>query len=140
PSGDTHPTTQANTDADTDLDELFRDMAAYQAAHVEPYGRLCEAQKGASPSEWAPALPTDVFRYARVSSYRASEDTHLFRTSGTSSGARGVHAFRDLTLYDAAARAHAAHMLFPDISRTSLVMLAEHPQHAPQSSLSYMLG
>ena len=136
-TGDTHPTGEQA--ADPGLDDLLRDIAAYQAARVQPYGHLCAAQPS-SASEWAPALPTDVFRYARVSSYPESEDTHVFRTSGTSSGARGAHAFRDLTLYDAAARTHAAHMLFPDIPRMSLVMLAEHPQHAPQSSLSYMLG
>jgi hypothetical protein len=131
----------APPDGDAPLDALLRDLAAFQAEHVEPYQRLCEAQRERPhPLGWAPALPTDVFRYARVAAHPASEDTAQFRTSGTTSGARGTHAFRDLALYDAAAQAHARHMLFPDVPRIALVMLAAHPERVPDSSLSYMLG
>lgn len=126
---------------DTQLDSLLRDLAAFQAERVEPYRRLCQAQGDRPhPLGWAPAMPTDVFRYARVAGHPASEDTHQFRTSGTTSGARGTHAFRDLTLYDAAAEVHARRMLFPDLPRIALVMLAAHPLAVPESSLSYMLG
>jgi len=143
-SGDTQPvmfTTEPDPSEDTHLSPLLLDLAAFQAQHVDPYARLCEAQPGRShPLDWAPALPTDVFRYTRVAAHPASEDTHSFRTSGTSSGARGTHPFRDLTLYDAAAHVHARRMLFPDVPRIPLVMLAAHPDDAPESSLSYMLG
>jgi acyl-CoA synthetase (AMP-forming)/AMP-acid ligase II len=139
-SGDTHPTGAKVASQDTHLDSLLRDLAAFQAEHVEPYQRLCQAQDGRPhPLGWAPAMPTDVFRYTRVAAHPSSEDTHLFRTSGTTSGARGTHAFRDLALYDAAAEAHARRMLFPDVPRMALVMLAAHPVRVPESSLSYML-
>lgn len=138
-SEDTHPRSPGSED--THLSALLLDLAAFQAQHVDPYRRLCEAQRDRPhPLGWAPALPTDVFRFARVAAHPASEDTHQFRTSGTSSGARGVHPFRDLSLYDAAAQTHARRMLFPDVPRMALVMLAAHPTQAPESSLSYMLG
>ncbi len=84
---------------------------------------------------------------ARVSTYDATEDTRVFRTSGTTSGARGAHPFRDLSLYDRAARAAADAALFPDLAargaqrRTMrLVVLAPRESEAPDSSLSYMLA
>lgn len=144
-SEDTHPLApdsgSATGSEDTHLSSLLLDLAAFQAQHVEPYRRLSDAQRERPhPHGWAPALPTDVFRFARVAAHPASEDTHRFRTSGTSSGARGTHPFRDLSLYDAAAQTHARRMLFPDLPRMQLVILAAHPEDAPESSLSYMLG
>jgi hypothetical protein len=136
---DTH-SPDATRDTHSRRDALLGDLARYQSSRVAPYAQLCAAQVTSLAEDWAPALPTDVFRYARVSSFSASEDTHVFRTSGTSSGPRGVHAFRDLALYDAAAQAHARRMLFPDVDRMTLIMLAEHPARARESSLSYMLG
>lgn len=114
-------------------DALLDDLAAYQAAHVTPYGRMRES----GPDR---ALPTDVFRFTRVASFPEEQDTRVFRTSGTTSGQRGAHPFRDLSLYDRAARAAAKHALFPDVDRLRLVVLAAHPDDAPDSSLSYMLG
>jgi len=135
-------------------DTLLADLCAFQAEHTAPYVRLVAAAHRArppssahlpSPTRW-PALPTDVFRMARVSTYDAAEDVRVFRTSGTTSGARGAHAFRDLALYDHAARTAADAALFPDLvganarARTMrLVMLAPHERDAPDSSLSYML-
>lgn len=114
-------------------DALLAELRAFQAAHVEPYARLVRAR-----GEDA-ALPTDVFRFARVAAHAPEHDVRVFRTSGTTSGARGQHFFRDLSLYDRAAKAWAAKMLFAD-GPMRLVILAPDETAAPDSSLSYMLS
>ncbi len=125
-------------------DALLRDALAWQARSVAPYGRLVASRRvdpdaARSPADF-PALPTDVFRWARVAAHPPGEDARVFRTSGTTSGARGAHPIRDLSLYDRAARAAARHALFPDVDRMRLVLLAPDERLAPDSSLSYMLS
>ncbi len=128
-------------------DALLGDLCAFQAEHTPPYVRLVAAARRTRASADWPALPTDVFRMARVSTYDAAEDVRVFRTSGTTSGERGAHAFRDLALYDRAARIAADAALFPDlvvpgarIRTMRLVVLAPREDEAPDSSLSYMLA
>ena len=120
--------------ANGERDSLIEDLAAWQATRIVEYGRL--SRRGA----WPPALPTDVFRYRRIAAHPAEQDVRVFRSSGTTSSERSVHAYRDLSLYDLAARAAARHMLFPDVERMSLVILAPHESEAPDSSLDYMLA
>lgn len=115
-------------------DALIADLARHQAEHVAPYGRLARRR----PGELV-AMPTDVFRFARVAAHPAAQDARVFRTSGTTA-APGQHALRDLALYDRAARAAARAALFPDVVRMALVVLAPHERDAPASSLSYMLS
>lgn len=115
-------------------DALIEDLAAWQATRIEEYGRL--VRRGA----WPPALPTDVFRFRRIAAHPRREDVRVFRSSGTTSSERSVHAYRDLGLYDLAARASARHMLFPDIDRMRLIVLAPDEHEAPESSLEYMLA
>jgi hypothetical protein len=124
---------------DAARDRLLAELSAYQAATVEPYRRLCLASPATTPG-LPPALPTDVFRYVRVAAHPPELDARLFRTSGTTEAHRGEHPLRDLALYDRAARAAARPMLFPDVSRMRLLMLAPHEAEAPDSSLSYMLS
>lgn len=122
-------------------DALLARIAAFQAEHCAPFSRLSRARKARfdqGPDGW-PALPTDVFRHARVAVHEEAEDVQVFRTSGTTSGARGEHVFADLGLYDHALEASARHALF-GAERFSLVMLAPPPDELVDSSLSYMLG
>jgi len=146
---------------DARRDALLDDLCAWQAQHVAPYARLVGAAQrrrearpdagiAATRSAW-PALPTDVFRMLRVATYDAQQDVRVFRTSGTTSGARGAHAFRDLTLYEHAARASADAALFPDLAARAgtsatpkrtmrFIVLAPREEDAPDSSLSFMLA
>jgi hypothetical protein len=129
-------------------DELLLEMARYQAARVEPYARFV-ASFGKDPREWrtvadVPALPTDVFRFARVSSgppHPTLDNTiaREFLTSGTTSGARGRHVLYDLSMYDAAAKRAAQQALFSQ-GPSTLLILAPPERDAPHSSLSYMLS
>lgn len=128
---------------DSARDRLIVAIAAWQARHVEPYRRLVAA-RGVDPErvtapDQLPALPTDVFRHARVAAHPPSEDVRTFHTSGTTRHDRGVHPLRDLSLYDRAARAAARRALFPDVARMRLAILAPDEQEAPHSSLAYML-
>jgi hypothetical protein len=129
------------TDGDRDdaaRDALFAEVHAWQRAHVDVVARIAKAS-GASARD-AAAVPTDVFRFARVAAHPPEDDVRVFLTSGTTSGARGAHHLRDLSLYDRAARAAARHALFPDVGRMRLVLLAPNEREAPDSSLSYMLS
>ena len=125
---------------DAARDALLADVLRAQRSAVAPYGRLVArlAAGEADPLRW-PALPTDVFRFARVAAHAAHEDVRVFRTSGTTSGARGAHPLRDLALYDRSAQAAARYALFPDVARMPLVILAPRATELADSSLSYML-
>jgi hypothetical protein len=129
---------------DAARDRLLTEVARLQASRVSPYARLVASRLGddrrIESVEEIPALPTDVFRFARVASFGEEETTRTFLTSGTTHGERGAHPFRDLALYDRAARSAASHALFAGIDRARLVFVAAHPDEAPDSSLSYMLG
>lgn len=125
-------------------DALLGDLARHQLEHVAPWRRLAEA-RGVDVRERIdlgalPALPTDVFRHARVAVHPAEQDVRVFRTSGTTQSIRGAHPLRDLSLYDRAARAAARTALFPDVGRLKLIVLAPSEREVPDSSLSYMLA
>lgn len=121
---------------DAARDALLSEAAAWQRTRVKPLAKLAERRE--DPLGF-PAVPTDVFRYVRVAAHPPEEDARVFRTSGTTSGARGASCVRELDLYDRAAKAEATRALF-SAGPMRLVFLAPHPDEAPDSSLSYMLG
>jgi hypothetical protein len=126
---------------DAARDALLRELLVWQRECVAVYGRIVDrlaSAPDADPLRW-PAVPTDVFRAARVASHAPDEDVRVFRTSGTTAEARGSHHLRDLSLYDCAALAAARHALFPDRARMRLVVLAPPASETPDSSLGYML-
>ena len=125
------------------FDQLACDLGRYQAAHVEGFARLCKA-RGVDPSKATraidfPAVPTDAFKMARVAAFPESEARAVFRTSGTTIGARGTHAMRDVGTYDAAALAFGRAALAHDLpARFPVLVLGLSPQDAPDSSLGHM--
>lgn len=121
---------------DATLDALLRELADFQARHIAAYAKLASRAHGALPA----AVPTDVFRYARLAVHPPEGDARVFLTSGTTLGDRGAHAFRDLTLYDRAAEHHARRFLFPDARRLRLFLLTPPPSESSESSLGYMLS
>src|SRR5262245_24604418 len=78
------------------FDALVKDIAGFQARNIAGYARLRDARK-----EAIPAVPTDAFKVTRVSVWGESETPVVFRTSGTTVGARGSHWFRTCETYDA---------------------------------------
>lgn len=125
---------------DRTRDALLGELSLEQATRVDPFRRYLAGETRRPRGFALPALPTDVFRFARVASHPPHLDIRTFRTSGTTGRARGEHALCDLSLYDRAARNAASHALFPEAGRQRLCILAPSEQEAPDSSLSYMLA
>jgi hypothetical protein len=126
-------------DVRAERDALLAELARWQSEHVAPFGRLVSARGGRfdrGPHGW-PALPTDVFRFARVAAHPATDDMAVFRTSGTTSGQRGEHALGHVYTYLHAAETMASRCLFPE-GKCELLMLAPMTIEASQSSLSFM--
>jgi acyl-CoA synthetase (AMP-forming)/AMP-acid ligase II len=150
--------TQPSASSAQARDALLLELADYQRRHVAPYAHYSAQRLGPRSIESVadvPALPTDAFRFARISSRPPEQDVRTFRSSGTTQQDKSLHALQDLTLYDRAARLAARHALFPDCfadataeasegiaesRRMVLVILAPHERELPESSLSYMLA
>jgi hypothetical protein len=85
-------------------------------------------------------VPTDAFRLARVATFPASLDAVRFLTSGTTQGARGVHAMRTLETYRRAALVWADRTIFAEFAAPPrMVVIAPPPETADESSLVAML-
>jgi hypothetical protein len=128
------------------FDALACDLARFQAKHVEGYRRLCAARgvdvDSLARASDAPAVPTDAFKMARVAAFPPGEARAVFRTSGTTIGARGEHAMRDVATYDAAALAFGRAALTHGLpaGRVPVLVLGPTPVAAPDSSLTHMLA
>lgn len=115
--------------SDESFDELARDLAAFQARHIDPIARL---PRGV-------ALPTEVFRLRRVAAHPAAEDERCFFTSGTTQALAGKHPMRTTATYRLAALTWARARLFP-LEAVRLVALVASEKQAPHSSLTFMLA
>lgn len=129
---------------DAARDALLVDLARWQAGQVEAYGRLVrrraiDVDRVTHPSQ-LPAVPTDLFRFTRVAAHDAARDARVFRTSGTTSGARGMHALCDLSLYDVSARCAARLALFGRRAPLRLISLVAADSDSAESSLGYMVA
>ncbi|WP_437278343.1 acyl-protein synthetase [Sorangium sp. So ce375] len=127
------------------FDALALAIARHQAAHCAPVARLFAA-RGADVAVMdhaaqIPAVPCDVFRFARVATHPPEADERIFRTSGTSLGAasRGEHPFRTTATYELAALAWGERLLWPDGARLRAIVLAPPLHEAPDSSLGFMI-
>jgi hypothetical protein len=126
------------------FDAIAADIARFQIERVSPVRRLARA-RGVIAAEireaaQIPAVPTDVFRFARVAAHAPEEDVAIFRTSGTTSGARGQHAFRTLATYDAGALAWGSRFLMQGRTDFAVISLTPPPGEAIDSSLVHMIA
>lgn len=126
------------------FEALALDVARLQVRHVPAVARLARASgfdAGGEPAiDAIPAVPTDVFRFARVAAHPPEADVAVFRTSGTTSGARGEHAFRTLATYDAAAAAWGSRFLTEGRTDLAVISLTPPPGEAEDSSLVHMIA
>jgi hypothetical protein len=134
---------EAGSDPPEPFDRLACDLARFQAKHVEGYARLCHARgvdvAAIERANEAPAVPSDAFKLARVATFPERDARAIFRTSGTTIGARGTHAMRDVATYDAAALAFGRAALVHDLpARVPVLVLGLSPADAPDSSLGHM--
>jgi hypothetical protein len=126
------------------FDALACDLARFQAAHIEGYARLCRAHgvdlAAIDEASEAPAVPTDAFKLTRVAAFPEGDARATFRTSGTTIGARGTHAMRDPSTYDAAALAFGRAALAEGrTGRVPVLVVGPSPAEAPDSSLTHMI-
>jgi hypothetical protein len=125
------------------FDALACDLARHQAA--SGYGRLASAMgmelSALTDASAIPAIPTDAFKAMRVAAHPPAFDAAVFRTSGTTVGARGTHAFRHTITYDRGALAFGRRALAPHLGeRFPVLVLGPPPSELPDSSLTHMLA
>ena len=108
------------------------------------YRRLCDAfgRSASDVRDWrdVPAVPTGAFKEARLAIFPPADTVRTFRTSGSTTAARGALALDDLALYDASLLATFRAFVVPDVARIRFLVLAPPAEAAPDSSLSYMFS
>lgn len=130
---------------DARFEALALDLFRYQHAHDAPYRKLCHAL-GRSPDDvktWRdiPPVPTGAFKEARLATFPASATVRVFRTSGSTTQARGALHLDTLAVYDASLLATFGAYIAPEAlrgERLRFAVLAPSAEDAPDSSLSYM--
>lgn len=125
------------------FDALACDLARHQRA--SGYERLARAHaidlEHLAQASGIPAIPTDTFKLTRVAAHAPHLDAAIFRTSGTTVGARGAHAFRSIATYDRGAVAFGRRALGPHLGeRFPVLVLGPSPAELPDSSLTHMLA
>ncbi len=113
------------------------ELCAWQRRHNPAYDAFAA---GAVPQGIGdiPALPVPLFRSVPLCCGDPARATLHFHTSGTTTGAPGVHRLVDSTTYDLAS-AGWFHAWLPD-APAACVSLIPSPADAPRSSLSHMVG
>jgi phenylacetate-coenzyme A ligase PaaK-like adenylate-forming protein len=127
---------------DTRFETLALELFAHQYAHNPAYQRLCRALR-VRPEDVArwqdiPPVPTGAFKEARLAAFPEAQEIRIFRTSGSTTAARGQLHLDTLELYQASLLATFAAYICPDRKRIRFAVLAPSAADAPDSSLSYM--
>ena len=128
--------------ADRRFGTLALELFAHQYESGEAYRVLCDSF-GRSPANiehWSdiPAVPTGAFKQARLATFPEEQEVRTFRTSGSSSAARGALHLDTLELYDASLLATFGTYVCRGAERLRFGVLAPSATEAPDSSLSYM--
>ncbi len=125
------------------FDTLAWRCFAYQFNTNPVYADFVRARGALPKGRWQeiPAVPTSGFKAVRLLSGHQESVEKVFRTSGTTAGAkRGEHHVMDLALYrDSLLPNFLAHLV-PDGANMRLASLIPSPAELPDSSLSYMVG
>jgi hypothetical protein len=119
------------------FESLALAIAEYQRRFSRGHQKLAELHGVPTSADEIPAVPADAFRVTRVAIHSEGDDVVRFLTSGTSVGARGVHAFRTTRTYEDILLAWGKRAL-EDRSRL-VVALAPDPGSPEESSLGFML-
>jgi len=121
--------------------DLAREIAEFQREFSPGFARLC-ASRGTSLAsvEEIPGVPCDAFRLARIAVHPEREDRLRFYTSGTTSGARGMHAMRVTETYHELALHFGRAALLSNARAHHVVALAPLLDDPPTSSLGHMMA
>jgi len=132
-------------DDDSRFESTARAVFSHQFAHCTPYQRFCRG-RGVTPDSienWdeIPAVPVGAFKELTLHSFPSESEHHVFRTSGTSSEARGELHLDTLALYEASLLPSFERFVLAGLpGRARLCVLAPSPAEVPDSSLSHMFG
>ena len=121
--------------------DLAWEIAAFQREFSPGFARLWQSRRG-SPTgvDDIPGVPCDAFRLARVALHPELEDQLRFYTSGTTGGARGLHAMRVTETYRELALNFGRSALLSNERAHHVVALAPLPSDPPTSSLGQMMA
>jgi hypothetical protein len=123
-----------------DFEVLALEVYQFQRAQNAVFSRYCDyLEIPLELDSWKdiPGVPQQAFKHSELRSYPAELDSVEFRTSGTTGEGYGRHFFPTLRLYDAAVQRTWDHFRLP---RNPFLLLMQHPDDAPFSSLSRMGG
>ncbi len=127
---------------DATFEALTLEVFAWQRGRNPTLARIAEMTLGGGTPrglDAIPAVPTEVYRHARVACFDPSRDVRVFATSGTTGELPGLHPFADLGLYSAGCVSAARRALLP-LPRYRCAFAALSEREAPRSSLSFMLA
>jgi len=131
----------ASGDPTRSFAELALEIAAFQREFSAGFARLCASrQSSLERVDDIPGVPCDAFRLARVAVRPESEDRLRFFTSGTTSGARGMHAMRVTDTYRELALQFGRSALLSSERPHHVVALAPLLDDPPTSSLGHMMA
>ena len=116
-----------------DFGALALELHAWQREHNADLAALVAGTPPPTRWEDIPAVPVALFRDLALTSFDPAQTAVVFRTSGTTSGRRGVVRLRDTELYDLGARVHAERIVGPIPARGLFL----HPD-LEDSSLAHM--
>lgn len=129
---------------DGEFNRLALAVFAYQYGRNRPYAAYCRA-RGKTPesiADWReiPALPTDAFKAADLTTVPPEEARVVYVTSGTTGGGekRGRHLLPDTRLYDAALLPNFRQHVLPDLDSIRALVLGPTARFFPESSLGHM--
>jgi len=121
--------------------DLALEIAVFQRELSPGFARLCAGRRASLTSvDHIPGVPSDAFRLARVALHPPTEDRLRFYTSGTTSGARGLHAMRVTETYHELALHFGRAALLSNQRPHHVVALAPLLDEPPTSSLGHMMA
>ncbi len=127
-----------------DFDDLALRIFEHQLRFNEPYARYCKSLGiTSSPqlSRWdIPPVPAGAFKAAPLTTFDHASAALTFETSGTTTGAGGIHYMESARLYDASLLAGFGYGVLRDaVEPLRYHMLLPNLEEKPRSSLSYMM-
>jgi hypothetical protein len=133
------------SDPGFDFNELALRIFDHQLRFNAPYARYCSSlgiTSRAQTHTWqnVPPVPAGAFKEAALCTFDPGCAELIFQTSGTTTGAGGVHYMESARLYDASLLAGFNYALLRD-ARDPLryCMLLPSLEQKPRSSLTYMM-
>jgi len=116
-------------------------IAEFQREFSAGFARLWHSRHGQITGvDDIPGVPCDAFRLTRVALHPEAEDRLRFYTSGTTSGARGMHGMRVTETYRDLALQFGRSALLSSERAVHVVALAPLLDQPPSSSLGHMMA